>query len=450
MTLPTQNARIAAASLAAGSLVGRAHSCCEPVAALPHDSSDFAACRRRQPPSLMARRKPKPTAKAPDASPATRRPMSPPCTRPATCAWAARIATAETPMRASRRVSLPASPEYNQVKQTGASAAARSRTRESFRESRARLHRVAEGKSRVRALRQSRRFARRAGNLRQRRMPRLGSAQRFHQHDDHRRNALGRGALQQRRLSAQRHAIRRKLRARRRAANRANDSAADRRKKREPRASCRKSLRSNAGKFRSPATSCACSNAAAARRAKSASPCARTMRASPTTSSAIADSARSLRTDPVFLGLQKTRLLDPLLSFPGTNDQPGDYRASGCTACHVVYANDRSAAAFRAIRAVRQSRLQRVERSHDSARRVRPSDPPRIHALDSVQPVHGLPHASRHEHGDHLFRLHLVGQRIRRRRDVSEAAAQSHRRRKIPGVRSAIPKARRRAGSGPT
>ena len=49
-----------------------------------------------------------------------------------------------------------------------------------------------------------------------------------------------------------------------------------------------------------------------------------------------------LRTDPVFLGLQKTRLLDPLLSFPGTNDQPGDYRNSGCTACHVVYANDNS------------------------------------------------------------------------------------------------------------
>ena len=48
-----------------------------------------------------------------------------------------------------------------------------------------------------------------------------------------------------------------------------------------------------------------------------------------------------LRTDPVFLGLQKTRLLDPILSFPGTNDHPGDYRGSGCTACHVVYANDR-------------------------------------------------------------------------------------------------------------
>jgi hypothetical protein len=44
----------------------------------------------------------------------------------------------------------------------------------------------------------------------------------------------------------------------------------------------------------------------------------------------------------VFIGLQKTRLLDPVLSLPGTNDHPGDYRASGCTACHVVYANDRS------------------------------------------------------------------------------------------------------------
>ncbi|HET9528754.1 MAG TPA: hypothetical protein VFQ92_00265, partial [Blastocatellia bacterium] len=48
-----------------------------------------------------------------------------------------------------------------------------------------------------------------------------------------------------------------------------------------------------------------------------------------------------LTTDPVFLGLQKTRLLDPMLSFLGTNDHPGDYRSSGCTSCHVVYANDR-------------------------------------------------------------------------------------------------------------
>ncbi|MFM8252294.1 MAG: hypothetical protein ACKOBW_11915 [Planctomycetota bacterium] len=48
------------------------------------------------------------------------------------------------------------------------------------------------------------------------------------------------------------------------------------------------------------------------------------------------------RTDPVYIGLQKTRLLDPTLNFLGTNDHPGDYRSSGCTACHVIYANDRS------------------------------------------------------------------------------------------------------------
>lgn len=48
------------------------------------------------------------------------------------------------------------------------------------------------------------------------------------------------------------------------------------------------------------------------------------------------------RTDPVFIGLQKTRLLDPTLNFLGTNDHPGDFRSSGCTACHIVYANDRS------------------------------------------------------------------------------------------------------------
>ena len=48
------------------------------------------------------------------------------------------------------------------------------------------------------------------------------------------------------------------------------------------------------------------------------------------------------RTDPVFIGLQKTRLFDPTLNFIGTNDHPGDYRHSGCTACHVIYANDRS------------------------------------------------------------------------------------------------------------
>jgi hypothetical protein len=48
------------------------------------------------------------------------------------------------------------------------------------------------------------------------------------------------------------------------------------------------------------------------------------------------------RIDPVFLNLQKTRLNDPHLGFMGSNDHAGDYRSSGCAACHVIYANDRS------------------------------------------------------------------------------------------------------------
>jgi len=41
------------------------------------------------------------------------------------------------------------------------------------------------------------------------------------------------------------------------------------------------------------------------------------------------------------LNIHKTRLNDPYTWFMGTNDQPGDYRTSGCSSCHVVYANDR-------------------------------------------------------------------------------------------------------------
>jgi Cytochrome c554 and c-prime/LVIVD repeat len=41
------------------------------------------------------------------------------------------------------------------------------------------------------------------------------------------------------------------------------------------------------------------------------------------------------------LNIHKTRLNDPFMWFQGTNDQPGDYRQSGCAGCHVIYANDR-------------------------------------------------------------------------------------------------------------
>ena len=51
--------------------------------------------------------------------------------------------------------------------------------------------------------------------------------------------------------------------------------------------------------------------------------------------------ATGLRISIPVLNIHKTRLNDPFMWFMGTNDQPGDYRQSGCAACHVVYANDR-------------------------------------------------------------------------------------------------------------
>lgn len=47
------------------------------------------------------------------------------------------------------------------------------------------------------------------------------------------------------------------------------------------------------------------------------------------------------RVDVVFVNLVKTKLNDPTMAFLGGCNNPGDYRSSGCTACHVLYANDR-------------------------------------------------------------------------------------------------------------
>jgi hypothetical protein len=51
--------------------------------------------------------------------------------------------------------------------------------------------------------------------------------------------------------------------------------------------------------------------------------------------------ATGLRVAIPVLNIHKTRLNDPFMWFMGSNDQPGDYRQSGCAACHVIYANDR-------------------------------------------------------------------------------------------------------------
>ena len=85
------------------------------------------------------------------------------------------------------------------------------------------------------------------------------------------------------------------------------------------------------------------------------------------------------RTDPVFIGLQKTRLFDPTLNFLGTNDHPGDYRSSGCTACHVVYANDRSPVHSGPYAKYGNRGYELLGRPDDSQGRARPSDRAQVH-----------------------------------------------------------------------
>ena len=132
------------------------------------------------------------------------------------------------------------------------------------------------------------------------------------------------------------------------------------------------------------------------------------------------------RTDPTMLGLQKTRLLDPTLNFLGTNDHPGDYRSSGCSACHVVYANDRSPIHSAAYAQVWQSGSHRVTPGPDDSQGGAENP---ISAsfcagqLDSDEPVHRLPYSSRHERDEQLHRIPMVGRRNRRAVDVSRAAA---------------------------
>ena len=85
------------------------------------------------------------------------------------------------------------------------------------------------------------------------------------------------------------------------------------------------------------------------------------------------------RTDPVYLGLQKTRLLDPTLNFLGTNDHPGDYRSSGCSACHVIYANDRDPLALCDVSPGGKRRSLANRRRKHSQERVRSSHQASIH-----------------------------------------------------------------------
>ena len=126
------------------------------------------------------------------------------------------------------------------------------------------------------------------------------------------------------------------------------------------------------------------------------------------------------------LNIHKTRLNDPFTWMMGTNDQPGDYRNSGCASCHVVYANDRDPkhssiyaqygrdGQTATIDPTIANKIQKMPHDHPRARRRRGEgdgapDPPCLHARDPDRAVHELPHAPAQHLPELVSRLHDVG-----------------------------------------
>ncbi len=175
-------------------------------------------------------------------------------------------------------------------------------------------------------------------------------------------------------------------------------------------------------------------------------------RAGPTSASRTAARAPAARIAIPVLNIHKTRLNDPHLWFLGTNDQPGDYRSSGCTGCHVVYANDREPRALGDLRAVRQRRAQRSSVDPTIPQeRAGPSDRARLHARDPDQPVHDLPHApAEHlpEHATSATRCGTTSPTRRRCGRRSRSIRRAEEMRADPRPQSR--RARRRAASGAT
>ena len=100
-----------------------------------------------------------------------------------------------------------------------------------------------------------------------------------------------------------------------------------------------------------------------------------------------------LRISVPVLNLHKTRLNDPHLSFLGTNDHPGDYRSSGCTGCHTIYANDRDPWNSGPYAEFGNGGLSATKESHDPQKRAGAPHSPRADASHSYKSVYGVPYA---------------------------------------------------------
>ena len=153
----------------------------------------------------------------------------------------------------------------------------------------------------------------------------------------------------------------------------------------------------------------------------------------------------------VVLGLQKTRLLDPMLYFPGHE------RSSRVTTAPADAAPATSSMRTTArrstpghTRSYGHSGTTVTRRSHDPEEQAGLSAPAPVHPRHAFEHLHGVSHAPGDEHGDHLLRLHVVGQRSRRRVDVSEEAAGAQCRRAAKGAGAKSRNGRRCADCGAT
>ncbi len=150
------------------------------------------------------------------------------------------------------------------------------------------------------------------------------------------------------------------------------------------------------------------------------------------------------------LNITKTRLNDPTLWFMGTNDHAGDYRASGCSACHVVFANDRDPRHSGPYAKFGHSG---TSASVDSTIPRNESGHPVQHAFTRSIPSSQCMIC--HHHQPNMFMntfsgLHHVGLRVRCAAYVAEAGAPSQRSRASTRVWNTTRKRRPSAACGAT
>src|SRR5271154_4639099 len=112
-----------------------------------------------------------------------------------------------------------------------------------------------------------------------------------------------------------------------------------------------------------------------------------------------------------YLNVLKTRLNDPTLWFLGVNQIGGDYRSSGCSGCHVIYANSRDEASGEYAKfgnmAVSASADPAIQGKHGFP------DKPSVPAGDPRHAVPALPLPPGQWRARHIYWSGLVGSRIR-------------------------------------